>query len=467
MATNKDNNIRTLTAYRYTITLDYLDIDKNKVTTRIKNESLKSLIIDHNYDANCMPVMYANLSLDRSLIDDMIKNQNRNLIIITMNKYDKNAEIHYGTLCFRKKFIYFLPDNVNRMDPGDYNENTEEQMKGDTYTSITLGLLALDHVNNNKINSELTVSNVTQYNIVKHLVSHIKDVVIEPFTYNDTWSQLIIPSKNGTSVNKALQYLNNQRVFYSTPYRYYQDYDNTYIISSSGKAIERPNDLYTSIVMTIKDVDDISVNNTGMIINKPNKAYEVYVSYANTQVYDNTLVNKSKTVVQGITSSGTRDIYLPNTASYNNKQKIDKTRLDNDNKHMIENIEAQLNSENFLFYFSKIDLDNNLFTINKRISINNIDRYREFNGEYLLYRKREIYLREDSTFILSSMINLKRISSDSDVIAVETTKLNPSDSSKPNNPYSSSMVAKATNQDAYMRSDGTIFIPAEIKYSKK
>ena len=65
------------------------------------------------------------------------------------------------------------------------------------------------------------------------------------------------------------------------------------------------------------------------------------------------------------------------------------------------------------------------------------------------------------------MINLKRISSDSDVIAVETTKLNPSDSSKPNNPYSNSMVAKATNQDAYMRSDGTIFIPAEIKYSKK
>ena len=265
MANNKDNNIRTLTAYRYTITLDYLDIDKN-VITRIKNESLKSLIIDHNYDANCMPVMYANLSLDRSLIDDMIKNQNRNLIIITMNKYDKNAEIHYGTLCFRKKFIYFLPDNVNRMDPVDYNKETEEQMKGDTYTSLTLGLMCLDHINNNKHKCEITTSGSTQYDIVKYLVSHIKDMVIEPFTYNDRWNQFILPATCSSSVNHALKFLNNQRVFYSTPYRYYQDYDNTYIISSSGKAIERPNDLYTSIVMTIKDVDDISVNNTGMII---------------------------------------------------------------------------------------------------------------------------------------------------------------------------------------------------------
>jgi hypothetical protein len=76
---------------------------------------------------------------------------------------------------------------------------------------------------------------------------------------------------------------------------------------------------------------------------------------------------------------------------------------------MIDNIEAQNNSENFLVYFSKNDLDTNLFSINKRITIHNIDRYQEFNGNYLLYRKREAYLREDSTFLMSSMINLKRI----------------------------------------------------------
>ena len=406
MANNKDNNIRTLTAYRYIITLDYLDIDKNKVTTRIKNESLKSLIIDHNYDANCMPVMYANLSLDRSLIDDMIKNQNRNLIIITMNKYDKNAEIHYGTLCFRKKFIYFLPDNVNRMDPVDYNENTEEQMKGDTYTSITLGLLALDHVNNNKTLCEVTTKNATNYDMVKYITSHMKNLFIEPFSYNDTFEQFVLPPKD--SVNKALRFLNDQRVFYSTPYRYYQDFNHTYIISSSGKEIKRTDETYSTIVVNIRDIDDVGANDTGVVVNRSNETYEVYVSYANTQVYDNTLINKSKNKVRGITSSGSSDISLLNTSSYST-DKYSLERLNNDNVHMIENLEAKANSENFIVYFSKNDLDTDLFTINKRISINNIQRYQEFNGNYLLYRKREIYLREDQTFVMSSMINLKRI----------------------------------------------------------
>ena len=420
---NSDNykkyrsDLKTLTSYKYNIRLTYLHTDKN-IGTGIKNECLKSLIIDHNYDINCMPVMYANLKLDKALVDDMIMNQNKNLFVVTMYKFDKNSDSQYETLCFRKKFIYFLPDNVNRMDPVDYNKETEEQMKGDTYTSLTLGLMCLDHINNNKHKCEITTSGSTQYDIVKYLVSHIKDMVIEPFTYNDRWNQFILPATCSSSVNHALKFLNNQRVFYSTPYRYYQDYDNTYIISSAGKAIDRPNDEYTSVVISIRDVDDVSANNTGLVINKATGTYEVYVSYANTQVYDNTLINKSKSKIRGITSSGASDISLTNTADYLD-DKYSSMRLNNDNEHMIENIEAKMNSENFLLYFSKTDLDNNLFTLNKRITIRNINRYREFNGTYIMYRKREVYLREDSSFILTSMVNLKRIEFDSSITPVE------------------------------------------------
>ena len=402
------NYIKTLAGYRYTVEMYYLNV-KRKVATEIMTECIKSVIIDHNYDVNVMPVVYVNLRLDKSLVDDMIKNQNDNLMVLTINKFDKNSENQIESEYFRKKFIYFLPDNVNKMDPVDYNEVTEEQMKGDTFTILTLGLLALDHVNNNKTACELTAKNVSQYNVVKHITSHIDNLIMEPFIYNDVWEQLILPPKD--SVNKALEFLNNTRVFYPTPYRYYQDFNYTYIISSSGTEIKRRGETYSSVVLTIKDIDDVAANDTGVIINKRTGTYEVNVSYANTQVFDNTMVNKSKTKVRGITSSGSQDISLLNTSSYS-KDKTVTTRLNNDNEHMIENIEAKANTENFLIYFSKNDLDTDLFTINKRISIHNIDRYREFNGNYLLYRKREIYLREDDTFIMSSMINLKRIDSE-------------------------------------------------------
>lgn len=398
-------DIKTLTSYKYTISLQYLNI-RQKVSTDIKTECIKSVIIDHNYDKNCMPVIFINLRLDKSLVDDMIKNQNTNLMILAISKFDNNTELKLEVECLRKKCIYFLTDDVNKMDPIDYNDETEATMKGDTFRKITIGLLVLDHVNNNKTLCEVTTKNATNYDIVKYITSHMKNLFIEPFSYNDTFEQFVLPPKD--SVNKALRFLNDQRVFYSTPYRYYQDFNHTYIISSSGKEIKRTDETYSTIVVNIRDIDDVGANDTGVVVNRSNETYEVYVSYANAQVYDNTLINKSKNKVRGITSSGSSDISLLNTSSYST-DKYSLERLNNDNVHMIENLEAKANSENFIVYFSKNDLDTDLFTINKRISINNIQRYQEFNGNYLLYRKREIYLREDQTFVMSSMINLKRI----------------------------------------------------------
>ena len=419
---NSANDKRNIVAYRYKIQLQYYDTNR-KTTTDIKNECLKSMIVDHNYDTNTMPVVYCNLRLDRSLVDDMIKNQNSNLIIVSLYKYNDNIAHKVDLLSFRKQFIYFLPDDLNKMDPIDYNRNTNPTMKGDTYTELTLGLLCVDHINNNKITCEMTARNVTMYDIVKYITSHINNLIIEPFSYNDTFNQFILPPHD--SVNKALRFLNNQRVFYSTPYRYYQDFDCTYIVSSSGNLTERKDDPYGSILLSIRDINDSMANQVGMIINNTSRTYEIDVNYAFTQVYDNTIINKSKTKIAGVTANPDDDTIvsindlskqyktkknknLKNKAKYI-KDKTETIRLNNDNEHMIDNIEAQNNSENFLVYFSKNDLDTNLFSINKRITIHNIDRYQEFNGNYLLYRKREAYLREDSTFLMSSMINLKRI----------------------------------------------------------
>lgn len=409
------SRIKTLVSYKYNISLTYLHT-KNNIGVQLKNECLKSLIIDYNCDFSgvpgapktaCMPVMYATLSLDRAMLDDMIKNQNTNLIIVSISKFDKNSDQSYETECIRKKCIYFLPDNVNRTDPIDYNEATEEQMKGDTYQSTILGLMVLEHVENNKVPCELTAQNTTSYDIVKQITSHFADIIIEPFSYNETYKQFILPPRD--SVKQALEFLYNHRVFYSTPYRYFQDFNHAYIMSSSGNAIRRPDELYSSITIIIKDIDDVAVNDTGFVINRETGTYEIYLNYANTQVYDNTIVNKSRTKIRGITSTDSTSVDLSNTADYSTADKYSTFRLGNDNVHLLENIQAARDMENFFLYFSKNDLDMDLFTINKSISINNISRYREYNGRYMMYRKREVFIREDTSFVLSSMVNLKRI----------------------------------------------------------
>jgi hypothetical protein len=231
-------------------------------------------------------------------------------------------------------------------------------------------------------------------------------MIIEPFSYNTEFDQLIMPAQD--SVKAALQFLNDFRVFYYTPYRYYNDFNYTYIISSSGRATEKRGELYSSVIIDIKDIDDNTANDVGMIENKTSETYEVPVNYVNTEVYDNTIVNKSKTKLKGISSTGASTVSLVNNASYMD-EKVKNIRLNNDNENMVSNLEASDNNGNFLIYIAKNDLDMELFTINKRISIHNIERYQEYNGDYLLSRKRECFVREDDTFVLTTMLNLRRI----------------------------------------------------------
>jgi hypothetical protein len=353
-----------------------------------------------------MPLVYLNLNIDKKLIDHMIKNCDTNLFALAIYKYDDLTDSKENIECFCKKFTYFLPNDVNQNDSIDYNEKTNEENMENTYKAVSIGLLCIDHVNLNKKSIEINAKNTSMNDMVKYIMKDFYPLVLETFSNNKNFSQLILPVKD--SVRKALKALNDYWVFYDTPYRYYQDFNCTYVISSSGKSIDNKIDKYGSVVVQIKDILDSEANDIGFIDNKSSKAYEIPVSYADTQVFDNTIANKSKSSIKAVTSSGTTTSKLNNTASYS-KEKTVSTRLNNDNDNMIKNIEADSNNSNFFLYFSKNDLDTNIFTINKKISVNHIDAYKEFNGTYLLSRKREVYSREDESFIMTSMINLHMI----------------------------------------------------------
>ena len=391
--------------YKYKVEMTYLNIVKNK-NTEIRPEYIKSVIIDHNYDVNCMPVIFAIMELSKALVDDMILNINDNLILMAIYKYNDLSETKEEIEVFRDKFAYFLPDDVNVNDPVDYNsENITENM-GNTHRSITIGLMSVNHINRNKKILELNVAKNSIYDCVKYCLSNFNNLIIEPFSFNDIHDRIIMPAQE--SVNSALKYLNNYRVFYYTPFRFYQDFKYTYLISSSGKAIKKSNELYSSVVIQIRDIDALDANDIGLVINKSSKTYEILVNYAYTNVYDNTLSNKSRTKLKGISSSGTSTKSLVHPTSYLN-DKVKNIRLNNDNTNALHNIEADSNSKNILLYFNKNDLDMDVLSINKKISVRHIDRYAEHNGDYLLYRKRECLIRENDSFVMDTMVNLRKI----------------------------------------------------------
>lgn len=397
-----------VTQYRYTVSMAYLD-QKNSKSTNIKTECIKYIIIDHNYEENYMPIIYIGAKLEKKLVDDMILNCNDNLLMLAIFKYDDLTDEKQEIQCFRKKFTYFLPKDVNSHDSVEYNEETESRNLGDTYVSVSLGLLCVDHINNNKRSFKILLKDTTIGKAAQSVMSHFDNLIMEPIGDSTRINQLMLPENNSTS--KALMALNNVRVLYDTPYRYYQDFNFTYLLSSSGRAIKKSDEIYSSVIFEIEDIVSSKANDVGVIINKSSKTYEIPVNYINTEVYDNTIVNKSQTNLIGMTSSGTIKTSLKNKASYITDKDI-TIRLNNDNEGMLNNISADKNNNNFLVYIQKTDLDTDVLSPNKRFTIHHIDRYKEHNGNYLMYRKRECYLREDTSFILNTMINLKEIYKD-------------------------------------------------------
>lgn len=393
------------TQYKYTVEMKYLNI-KNKQYTTIKTECIKFIIIDHNYDENCMPIIYIDIKLDKKLLDDMILNCNENLIMLTINKFDNLTINKQEIECFRKTFTYFLPNDVNKNDPIDYNEVNEAEHNGNTFRDITLGLLCIDHINNNKRTFNFLYNNVNIGTVVNNIMNHFKNLVIQPIGNSDIIEQLMIPTQ--TSVNKSLKAINNVKVLYDTPYRYYQDFNFTYLLSSNGNAIKKSTDLYDSVIINIQDILSKSANEIGIIMNRDSETYEIPINYVNTEIFDNTIINKSQTNIIGVSSDGITKVDLNNKSSYlSNKDSI--IRINNGNEGMLNNIKAERNNNNFFVYMQKVDLDTDVLSINKRITINHIDRYNLHNGNYLLYRKRECYIREDNTFTLNTMANFKEI----------------------------------------------------------
>ena len=425
-------------AYRYNVSMKYMGGTQDG---DILAENIRSVIIDHNYDLNCMPVMYSTVNIDRRMLDDMILHQNEAYILLNIRAYNSSASFGSATNCINCKCTYFINDDLSKLDQINYgSQTTQSENMGQAYTPTSIGLICIDHINNNKKNCAMVKNEATMQDILQEIMSGFQNLVMEPLEYNDTFEHIIIPSNVSDTINKTLQYLNNLRVFYKTPYRYYQDFNNTYLVSSSGKGYSGGGSSGStsgsgtsmgnsfggggnSININITDVDDMSSVLSGIINTllssilglggTSSGTQQVSVNYSTVEVQDNTLTNKSRNKMRLVQTDTTEDQDLA-VKSGLTKEAIKSMRLENDNEHMIENIIAYNNSINYLVSFVKNDLDSSIFTINKEIKINNIQRYHELNGTYLLFRKREIYLRQDDTFILMTSIGLRRIDSEGD-----------------------------------------------------
>lgn len=393
--------------YKYTAGMSYI-LDGNIDT--IENINIKTIVIDSNYNDMNMPMIFVTLGLYKRLINKMVLNQDRGIILLNIKRCVTNSHMpDLYTDYIDDKFIYFISGDLsNSLSTIEIPEDNPND--SDDVDTVTLGLLSLDHVNKNKRNIN-GVLNGKMSSIMYYTTSHLP-IVIEPPKNNKMMENLFIPPMN--SVSKTLQYLNFVNVFYTTPYRFFIDFDRSYLISSSGKAVKYKGEYISTVMMNIYDEDKSKESKIqGMITDRSSSMYILELDSEDCELVDNHVSEKSYSKISATNTSGNKiEGTLSNISKYSSiKTKTRSIRIMNDNNGILDNMISYLDTSAIQLLVQKIDIDSSIFTMNKEYIVQAEDAYNTetYNGRYILVRKRELYVREDDNFTMNVMLLFRKV----------------------------------------------------------
>lgn len=390
--------------FRYKVTLRYVMENNDEII--IDSNQISYVAVDKDFDNNNMPVIAIVASIEKDVLDDMIRHVNDNILTLGIYRYDVNNQTDNITKkCIHDRFIYILPDDISKTAVIDYPNG---EGKEGLYKDVTLWLLPQDAVNNNKQTINGVFKNATMNTMILNSTNYLGKMLLEPIKYDNKYDQVIIPPQN--SISEYISFLNNDlSVFYDTPYRFFIDFDMTYIVSSSGHVVKSKNESIFTFDIQISSIIPQEEDDTGMYIDKRNNKNVIYVNSANVNYTRNNITNKMVNSITTIDSSG--NVYKKDVESNNTKvtKKLSTIiNLSNTDNNAVNNIVSSLSMNNVGVSIVKNDLDANVFTMNKEYIITD-NTHPEFNGRYLISSVKQMYTKQTEQFVMATVLNLKKI----------------------------------------------------------
>lgn len=261
---------------KYVVAGKWVNNENNKDTFPITAENIKILVRDSNYEKENLTKGMLRLMLDKNFMDKLIMLANNASIFLYCEKvlYDQNNQSISSTPVqtdWSGEYTYVASSDINYNKEIDYMGDNSQDKK-DVYKEIMLGIFfkAANERNNcteNRVIRETSIQNT----VIKSMDS--MPLLIEPFDYNNVIDQLAIPPQE--SLVKFIDFMNQYKVFYETPYRFFIDAKCTYLLSSSGQATECKDEKYSSVYFDVFSLVQTGGFIEGMEEDDTNKRYVV------------------------------------------------------------------------------------------------------------------------------------------------------------------------------------------------
>lgn len=392
--------------YNYRVILKY--IDSTNVEVEIDSAQIQYILIDKDFDNINMPVISIFGSIEKNILDDMIRNMNRNLITLGIYKYDNtNQNDNITEKYFNDRFIYIINEDLSKTEKLDNPDGIDSKTGNRQYKEVNLFLIQQDAVNNNRQTINGVYHNASMNSLILQSSNYLGKVLLEPIRYDNKFDQIIIPPID--SISNYIKYLNdNISVFYDTPYRFFIDFDATYIVSSSGNAIRARNQYIYTIVIDIKEIDINVSEEPGAYVDLTSGKYTIGIDASKVEYSKNNVSNKLVNKVTVINAKG--DVFEQEITD--NKARITSTinqvmNVSNNDQNVINPISSNIESNNITISIVKNDLDASLFTINKEYIIRD-PLHESYSGRYILSQTKQLFIKQNGNFIMSTVLTFKK-----------------------------------------------------------
>ena len=392
--------------YNYKIVLKY--INSTNIEVEIDSTQIQYILIDKDFENINMPVITIFGSIEKNILDDMIRHSNDNLVTLGIYKYDNtNQNDNITEKYFNDKFIYMLNEDLSRTDKLDNPQGIDSKTGNRQYREVTIFLIQQNAINNNRQTINGVYHNASMNSLILQSTNYLGNMLLEPIKYDTRFDQVIIPPID--SISNYIRYLNdNLGVFYDSPYRFFIDFDTTYLVSSSGNAIRARNQYIYTIVIDIREIDSNISEEPGAYVDLKAGKYTIGIDASKVEYVKNNVTNKIVNKVTVINSKG--DVFEQDIED--NKAKVTSTinqimNISNNDQNVINNISYSVESANVTITIVKNDLDASLFTLNKEYIIND-PVHDSYAGHYILLQVKQLFIKQNENFIMSTVLKFKK-----------------------------------------------------------
>lgn len=389
------SNIENTNSKSYTATIN-LAFDYNGQRNNIPSENIIYVLIESDYENQVLPIIYISVSVDTDLYGKIIKYKDTAKFYLNIQKKNKNSITSISKETISGSFSYI----ASATNP-NYTQELSGNSVGNSYKRIMIGLVSIELTNKLRKSFNGIFNNIDCNTLISMALEETNCIVEKP-KYNDYYESLLIPPI--TSRYKLLEFIFNRNPFYDTNFRYFMDFEKSYLVSKNGEAVDAGDGQLTSIIVDIRSITENEAYYEGIEIK--NGAYYVYINPSDSNVILNEGIEKVANQIVAVDEDEETsfiDLDINNTSGSTTKQMFIRT----DNPFLYKN---EFETDTIIVEIIKKNIDGSIFTPNKCISVNNYGEYAKYNGKFIIIYKREFYKCVAGEFILSCIVGLKKIS---------------------------------------------------------